>query len=94
MVETPEEFRMQPGHLDHAVKMLTGEVHALNMVMQAIVLSHPDPEALRAQLDRIEPRGLASLEYLAVRGEALIEGYQFVMGAARGTLSSRAVDRP
>jgi hypothetical protein len=77
---------MTAGHVDHAVKMLVGEVHALNMIMQSLVKTHPEPEKLLAQLDEAEPRGLASLEYLPVHGEALIDGYQFVMDVVRGRL--------
>jgi len=92
MPETPEQFRMPPGHLDHAVKMLMGEVHALNLFAQALARSHPQRRILLAELDQAEPRGLASLEYIPTRDEALIEGYQFVMAAVRKALLSQGED--
>jgi hypothetical protein len=75
---------------ESAISFLTGEVHALFMITQALVFKHPNPQAMLSQLDTAEQLGLANLEPHPIEN-AVIDGFQFVMGSVRG-IAAKAVE--
>jgi len=79
---------MPQERMEHAILMLTGQVHALSLAVQALAKSHPQPTALQGHLNQAEQQGLASLENLPVRTDTVIEGYQSVMAAVQKALAS------
>jgi predicted RNA polymerase sigma factor len=84
---------MTPGQMEHSIKMLIGEVHALSMVCQTLVMTHPQRDALLAEIEQGAQQGLANIENLPVPDDTMIEGYQFVMAAVRKALLSRGGGR-
>jgi hypothetical protein len=78
---------MSPEQTEHAISFVTGEVHALFMFSQAVAMSHPNPQALQLRLEEVAQHGLASIEMHPV-GDAVIEGFQFAVGAMRKAVES------
>ena len=77
---------MAPQNMDHAIRMLVGQFAAINLTLQAIATTHPDPGALRDEMKLVEQLGLSTLENLPTRTETEIEGYRFVMDSFRKAL--------
>jgi hypothetical protein len=84
---------MAPENISHAIAFLTGEVHALFMVSQALALSHADPDKLLVQLNYAEQAGLANIENQPLKDDAVIEGYQFAALALREAVEGATGNR-
>ena len=79
----------EPEGFAYALQYLTGEVHALGLFCAAVARSHPDPGALRAQMDLAEQRGLAHIEALPL-GDAAVDGYRFLFDNVRKAMGGTA----
>jgi len=78
---------------ERAIAYLTGEVHALFMISQAVARTHPAPQALLSDLETAAQLGLANIEPHPVP-DATIEGYQHVIGGVRNILQGRGAIPP
>jgi len=68
---------------------LTGQVHGLYVVMQALIGSHPVPDALREELSLVERLGRETLDSDGSSNQQ-VEGYQFVVNKARALADAHA----
>jgi hypothetical protein len=84
---------MSPG-AERSVHTLVGQVHALNLIVQAMLMACPEKEVLAARVRQAEAQGLSSLENLPIPGEELIAGFRGVMDAALNLLSGPPANRP
>jgi len=69
---------MPPERATHAILHLIGQTHALFLVCQALVRTHPFPEKLLEEINGLSQRELVNLELLPEAGDVVIDGYQFV----------------
>jgi hypothetical protein len=78
---------MQPERADHAIKFLTGEVHALFLFCQRAAVLHPDRAAMIAAIDEVHLQGLAAIGPTPVP-EAIVEGFEFVAEALQKVVAA------
>ena len=71
---------MPPERATHSILFSMGEMHALMMFAQAITKYHPE---LLPEIENEWHLGLANIEMLSKAGDAVIDGYQFAVGAIR-----------
>jgi hypothetical protein len=72
---------------DRALSALVGQSHALFMVLQTLVKTHPNPDALANALGEIELIGPAKLETSAV-SDAAVGAYYDTISAIRRSLGA------
>lgn len=81
---------MNPERMPHAIAYLSGEVHALYLLIVAISLAHPDRPALLHQIDQAKLGG--SILGAQPTPDAMLEGFQFVIDNLLETLRSAQED--
>lgn len=72
---------MNPSRVPHATLILTGQVHALLMAVQAMAIEHPRPQAVRKRIEEAVQHGQSSLEWLPVESDTILEGYTHAASA-------------
>jgi hypothetical protein len=84
---------MPPKNVDHAIAILTGQVHALFMTCQAMGKAHPNPEDLLSRFEYAAQAGLASIENLPLKKDDVIDGYQFAAAGIRTVLEAAVAEK-
>jgi hypothetical protein len=78
---------------ERALATLVGEAPALFMIVQALVRTHPNPDAVATELATIELSGPAQLEAHPVP-DAAVAGYYDTIAAIRKSLAANPLYNP
>jgi hypothetical protein len=77
---------MSKDDIEESIGLLTGQMHALFMICQVLAQTHPNPEKFASTFEGVCQEGLAAIEYLPLKREDMISGYQHIVTGIRSVL--------